>query len=142
TASGAETVLNNVSGSQTSYNDTTATDSTKTYYYKVIAYNRVGQSLPSKEVAAPYVGTTCDGLIIHQNDPSHPEAYAGGVLTTAGDVSPVPVPPVLASAVPQLLIDYISVAEPPARPGYFKFTMKVTKLDTLPPNSRWRIAWD
>src|SRR5438270_3080820 len=142
TASGAETVLTNVSGSQTNYNDTTATDSTKTYYYKVIAYNKVGQSLPSNEVAAPYVGNTCDGLVIHQNDPSHPEAFAGGVLTTAGDVVPAPTPPVLATAVPQLLIDYISVAEPPSQPGYFVFKMKVVNLNTLPANSRWRIAWD
>src|SRR5205823_1052808 len=111
TSSGGEMVLTNVSGSQTRYDDTIATDPTKTYYYKVIAYNRAGQSLPSNEVAASYVGTTCDGLVIHQNDPSHPEAFAGGVLTTAGDVVPAPTPPVLATAVPQLLIDYISVAE-------------------------------
>src|SRR5438874_2560990 len=142
TASGAETVLTNVSGSQTNYNDTTATDSTKTYYYKIIAYNKAGQSLPSNEVAAPYIGNTCDGLVIHQNDPSHPEAFAGGVLTTAGDVVPAPTPPVLATAVPQLLIDYISVAEPPSQPGYFVFKMKVVNLNTLPANSRWRIAWD
>jgi hypothetical protein len=144
-ASGAENVLTNVSGSQTSYNDTTATDSTQTYYYKIIAYNKVGQSLPSNEVAAPYVGTTCDGLIIHRNDPSHPEAFAGGILTSAPKgptPAPVPTPPVLATAVPQLLIDYISVAEPPSQPGYFVFKMKVENLNSLPANSRWRIAWD
>src|SRR5207302_8958880 len=33
-ASGAETLLTSVSGNQTTYNDTTATDPTKTYYYK------------------------------------------------------------------------------------------------------------
>ena len=145
TTTGAETTLTNISGSQTSYSDTTATDPTKTYYYKVVAFNRVGKSLPSNEVAAPYVGTTCDGLIIHRNDPSHPEAFAGGILTSAPKgptPAPVPTPPVLATAVPQLLIDYISVAEPPSQPGYFLFKMKVENLNSLPANSRWRIAWD
>jgi hypothetical protein len=144
TSSGAETTLANLGGSQTTYNDTTANDPTKTYYYKVIAFNKAGQSLPSKEVAAPYVGTTCDGLIIHRNRSDHPEATGGYILSVApeGPVpSPIPTPPP-GSAVPQLLIDYISVAEPPSKPGYFAFTMKVGNLSTLPPNSRWRIAWD
>src|SRR5438874_7369411 len=144
TTTGAETTLTNISGSQTSYTDTTATDPTKTYYYKVVAFNRVGKSLPSNEVAAPYVGTTCDGLIIHQNQPDHPEATGGYILSVApqGPVpTPAPTPPA-GSLVPQLLIDHIAVAEPVSMPGYFAFTMKVGNLSTLPPNSRWRIAWD
>ena len=71
-------------GRQTTYNDTTATDSTKTYYYKVIAFNKAGQSLSSKEVAAPYVGTTCGGLIIHRNQSDHPEATGGCVFLCTG----------------------------------------------------------
>ena len=141
---GAETVLTNISGSPTSYDDMTATDPTKTYYYKVVAFNRAGQSVPSNEVAAPFVGTTCDGLIIHRNDPSHPEATGGYILTaapTGPTPAPVPTPPP-GSTVPQLLIDYIAVAEPPSMPGYFMFKMKVGDLSSLPPNSRWRIAWD
>jgi hypothetical protein len=144
TSSGAETALASVSGSTTTYADKTATDRTKTYYYKVIASNKLGQSLPSKEVAAPDVGTTCDGLIIHRNRSDHPEATGGYVLSVAPKgptPAPIPTPPP-GSAVPQLLIDYISVAEPPSKPGYFLFTMKVGNLSTLPPNSRWRIAWD
>src|SRR5438874_1380698 len=144
TTTGAETTLTNISGSQTSYTDTTATDPTKTYYYKVVAFNRVGKSLPSNEVAAPYIGTTCDGLIIHQNQPDHPEATGGYILSVApqGPVpTPAPTPPA-GSLVPQLLIDHIAVAEPVSMPGYFAFTMKVGNLSTLPPNSRWRIAWD
>jgi hypothetical protein len=142
TSSGGETLLTNVTGSQTTYNDTTATDPTKTYYYKVIAFNKAGQSLPSNEVAAPYVGTTCDGLIIHRNDPTHPESTGGYVLSTA-PTGPVPTPaPTPGPATPQLLIDYISVGEPPSMPGYFMFQMKVGDLSTLPPYSRWRIAWD
>src|SRR6059058_3378208 len=141
---GAETVLTNISGSPTSYDDMTATDPTKTYYYKVVAFNRAGQSVPSNEVAAPFVGTTCDGLIIHRNDSSHPEATGGYILTaapTGPTPAPVPTPPP-GSTVPQLLIDYIAVAEPPSMPGYFMFKMKVGDLSSVPPNSRWRIAWD
>ena len=144
TVRGAETPLANVGATQTTYKDTTATDATKTYYYKVIAFNNLGQSLPSNEVAAPFVGTTCDGLIIHRNQSDHPEATGGYVLSVApkGPIpAPVPTPPP-GSVVPQLLINYISVAEPPSKPGYFLFTMKVGNLSTLPPNSRWRIAWD
>ena len=140
TSSGGEKLLTALKGSQTKYDDTTATDPTKTYYYQVVAINKVGQSR-AMEVAAPYVGNACDGMIIHRNDPSHPEAYAGAILTSAGDTAP-PTPPVVASAVPQLIIDYISLAEPASAPGYFVFKMKVENLSTVPPNSRWRIAWD
>jgi hypothetical protein len=133
TASGAETLLATVpagAGTQTggTYSDSTATDITKTYYYKVVANNSVGSSCANNEIAAPYVGDTCTGIIIHRNDPTHPESTGGG---SAGQ------PPV-----PQLLIDYIAVGEPPALPGTLMFKMKVVNLSTVPPNSRWRIAWD
>jgi len=135
TASGAETLLATVpagAGTQTggSYSDSTATDITKTYYYKVVANNSVGSSCANNEIAAPYVGDTCTGIIIHRNDPTHPESTGGG---SAGQ------PPV-----PQLLIDYIAVGEPPSLPGTLMFKMKVGNLSagTVPPNSRWRIAWD
>jgi len=119
-----------VAGTQTggSYTDTTATDLTKTYYYKVVAVNSVGSSCPNNEIAAPYVGDTCTGIIIHKNDPTHPESTGGG----AGQPPPLP----------SLLIDYVAVAEPPAT-NNLTFTIKVGDLSgTLPPNSRWRIAWD
>ncbi|MEY2537283.1 MAG: hypothetical protein QOG67_1023 [Verrucomicrobiota bacterium] len=129
TASGAESLLATISGSQTggTYDDATATDITKTYYYKVIAINSAGSSCGNNEVAAPYVGDTCTGTIIHKNDPSHPEA-------TGGSASAPPTP--------ELLIDYIAVGEPPAMPGTLMFKMKVGDLSTIPPNSRWRIAWN
>src|SRR5206468_2104039 len=90
------------------------------------AVNAVGTSCGANEVAAPYVGDTCTGIIIHRNDPSHPEAI-GGTATN---------PPA-----PQLLIDYIGVGEPPDSSNLM-FKMKVGNLSTIPPNSRWRIAWD
>src|SRR5207237_5031317 len=124
-----EAFLTTVSGTQTggSFDDTTATDVTKTYYYKVVAVNSVGTSCPNNEIAAPYMGDTCTGLIIHRNDPSHPESTGGG---SAGQ------PPT-----PSLLIDYIAVGEP-AGSDNLVFKIKVGDLSTIPPNSRWRISWD
>jgi hypothetical protein len=124
-ASGTETPLTTVPGTQTggTFVDLTATDITKTYYYKVEAMNGVGTSCGNNEVAAPFVGDNCNGVIIHQNDPSHPEANAG-TNTPAS-----------------LLIDYIAVGEPPGS-NDFLFKMKVNDLSTVPPNSRWRIMWN
>src|SRR5207248_8553668 len=56
------------------YNDTLASSDTKAYYYKVVAVNSAGTSCGDNEVAAPYVGDTCSGILIHRNDPTHPEA--------------------------------------------------------------------
>ncbi|HZE56777.1 MAG TPA: hypothetical protein VE031_02875 [Chthoniobacterales bacterium] len=122
TISNSETSLATVTGTQANYDDTTATDPSKTYYYKVVAVNAVGSSCSNNEIAAPYVGDTCTGVIIHQNLPTHPESTA-------------------ASSNPQLAIDYVSMAEPPSTSN-FVFKMKVTNLSTIPPNSRWRIVWD
>lgn len=127
TSPGSETPFATVPGTQTNYSDTLAADRTVTYYYKVVAQNGVGDSCGNNEIAAPYVGDTCTGLIIHRNDPSHPESTGGG---SAGQ------PPT-----PQLLIDYIAVGEP-AGSGNLVFKIKVGDLTTLPPNSRWRISWD
>ena len=44
--------------------------------------------------------------------------------------------------IPQLLIDYVAVAEPPSMPGILMFKMKVGNLSPVPPNSRWRMVWD
>ena len=123
TASGAETLLATVAGNQTRYDDTTATDTSKTYFYKVLAVNAVGTSCGTNEVSAPYVGDTCSGVIVHRNDPTHPEANAG-TNTPAS-----------------LLIDYVAVGEP-AGTNNFMFKMKVNDLSSVPPNSRWRIVWN
>ncbi|PYJ87936.1 MAG: hypothetical protein DME70_05490, partial [Verrucomicrobia bacterium] len=94
TVSNAETLLTTVPGTQTTYDDTSATDPSKTYYYRVVAVNGIGSSCSNNEVAAPFVGDTCSGIVIHQNLPTHPESAA-------------------ANSNPQLAIDYVSVAEPP-----------------------------
>ena len=125
TASGAETFLKMVKGTQGggTFADLSATNTNKTYYYKVLAVNGVGTSCGNNEIAAPFVGDTCSSMIIHQNDPTHPESA-------------------VASANPQLAIDYIAVGEPAGANNNFMLKMKVTNLSTIPPNSRWRIVWD
>ncbi len=123
TASGAETLLRSVSGNQTTYNDLTATDITKTYYYKVLAVSGAGTSCGNNEIAAPYVGDTCNGLIVQRTPPGHPEQ------------------PLQGQAPASLAIDYIAVGEPPGTSNLM-FKMKVTNLATVPRNSRWRIVWN
>jgi hypothetical protein len=125
TSSNNETLLTSI-GNVNTYTDNSATDITQTYYYQVVAKNTSGQSPRRNEISVPYVGDTCSGIIIHRNLPSHPEA-------TGGTASPPPLP--------QLLIDYVAVGEPP-NTSQLMFKMKVGNLTTLPPNSRWRIVWD
>ena len=123
TASGGETLLTTVAGDQSLYDDTSATDTSKTYYYKVLAVNAAGTSCSANEVVAPYVGDTCNGLIIHRNEPTHPEANLG-TNTPAS-----------------LLIDYVAVGEPSGT-NNLMLKLKVNSLASIPPNSRWRIAWN
>jgi hypothetical protein len=123
TASGAETLLASVSGNQTTYDDTTATDPNQTYYYKVLAVNSVGTSCGNNEVVAPYLGDTCTGLIVQITPPGHPEQPLQGLAPAS------------------LAIDSIAVGEPPGTSNLM-FKMKVTSLATVPINSRWRIVWN
>src|SRR6266513_6334683 len=123
TASGAETMLTSVGGTQTKYDDLSATDTSKTYYYKVLAVNGVGTSCGNNEIVAPYVGDTCTGLILQRTPPGHPEQSSQGLAPAS------------------LAIDYIAAGEPPGT-NNLVFTMKVTSLSSLPASSRWRIVWN
>src|SRR5216117_4125855 len=122
-ASSAENLLTSVSGSQTTYDDTTATDRTKTYYYKVLAVNGAGTSCGNNEVAAPYVGDTCTGLIVQKTPPVPPEQQLHGLAPAS------------------LAIDSVAVGEPPGTSNLM-FKLKVTNLASIPPNSRWRVVWN
>ena len=122
-ASGAETLLTSVSGNQTAYDDTTATDPTQSYYYKVLAVNSVGTSCGNNEVAAPYLGNTCTGLIVQKTPPGHPEQPLQGLAPAS------------------LAIDSVAVAEPPGTTNLV-FIMKATSLASVPGSSRWRIVWN
>jgi hypothetical protein len=72
TSSNNEVFLATIPGTQKTYTDTTATDATQTYYYKVVANNAIGSSCANNEIAAPYIGDTCSGIVIHRNLPTHP----------------------------------------------------------------------
>jgi hypothetical protein len=126
TTSGGEVPIATVTSTQTggSYTDLTATDTTKTYYYKVLAVNAVGTSCGNNEIVAPFIGNACTGMIMQRTPLGHPEQSAQGAAPAS------------------LAIDSIAVGEPPGTSN-FMFQMKVTSLaGTLPPNSRWRIVWD
>ena len=143
TAPGGEgaTPIATVAGNVNKFDDTTATDRSVTYYYQVVAVNSIGSSCANNETAAPFVGDTCSGMIIHRNLPNHPEAVGGSTGVPVGPTptpTPTPTPPALT---PQLLIDYIAVSEPPAT-NQLMFQMKVSNLSSVPANSRWRIVWN
>lgn len=125
TASGNETLLTTVAGMQTggNYDDTLASNDTQTYYYKIVAVNSAGESCPNNELAVPWVGDTCNGIVLEKNPANHAEQTTQGQTPAS------------------LAIDYISAAEPPATSN-LQFKMKVTNLSTVPPNSRWRIVWN
>ena len=126
TSSNTETLLTTVAGTQTggTFDDFDVTVSGQTtYYYKVQATNGVGTSCGNNEIAAPFNGDGCTGLIVQRTPPGHPEQTAQG------------------QAPMSLAIDSIAVGEPPGTSNLM-FKMKVTSLATVPPNSRWRIIWD
>jgi len=147
TTSGGETLYASI-GNATGFTDGNATDPTLTYYYRVVAKN--SSNLPAcgnNEIAVPYIGDTCSGLILHRNLPSHPEATGNGATGVPSSPTPTPSPTAAPDPNPQYLIDYIAVGEPPDHPGDLMFKMKVVNLNTPglnkpPPNSRWRIVWD
>src|SRR5437879_13014809 len=116
-ATGSESLLTTVSGSRTTYDDTTATDPTKTYYYKVLAVNGAGTSCGNNEVAAPYLGDTCNGLIVQKTPPGHPEQPLQGLAPAS------------------LAIDWVAVAEPPGT-NNLMFKLKTTTLASVPRRSR------
>src|SRR5207244_13236624 len=87
TASNAETLLTTVSGTQTKYDDLSATDTSKTYYYKVVAVNGVRMSCRNNEIVAPYVGDTCTGLILQRTPPGHPEQSSQRLAPASLDIN-------------------------------------------------------
>lgn len=125
TASGAEALLATVAGSVLRYDDTTATDTSATYFYKVVAINAVGQSCGDNEAAARYVGSTYSPLgFTVSSDPTGDQSGAPGNA--------------------DLDIQSLSVAEPGAgaNGGKLVFNLKVADLSTVPPERMWRIVWN
>jgi hypothetical protein len=85
--------------------------------------NSAGESCANNELAVPWVGDTCNGIVLQKNPANHAEQTSQGQTPAS------------------LAIDYIAVAEPPGT-NNLQFKMKVTNLASVPPNSRWRIVWN
>ncbi len=125
-SSNGEALLTSVSGSSVRFNDATANDPTKTYYYKVEAVNAQGVSCKENEVSARFVGDSHSaGGFVVADDPS-------GVAEGAPQ-----------AANPDLDIQTLSISEPGSGPnaGKIVFNLKVADLTLIPDQRMWRIVW-
>lgn len=124
-STGTETLLASVPATQLRYEDTTATDPSLTYFYKVVAVSAQGTSCGNNEVAAKY----------------HGDSYSAAGFTVATDPTAEAGPP---AANPDLDIQSLTIAEPGSGPnaGLLVFNLKMTDLSVIPPNRRWRIIWN
>jgi hypothetical protein len=124
TAPGAETALKQVKGTVYGYTDTV--NSTATYYYRVVATNKVGASTGNNEVYAKYYGDSCGGFTVNAD-------AAGDQTGSAADRD----------------MDLLSVTASEPQPDKLRFVMKVASLappnplnpNNLIPNRRWRVLW-
>ncbi len=126
TTSNTETLFASVGGAQTKFDDATAIDPTKIYYYKVEAVNAQGASCKENEVAVRYVGDSHVG-----------NGYTLAVDPTgAADGAPQ-------AANPDLDIESLSILEPGSGPnaGKIVFNLKMVNLNTIPDQRMWRVVW-
>ncbi|MEO7723098.1 MAG: hypothetical protein ABIU29_00185 [Chthoniobacterales bacterium] len=123
TSGGSYAVIATVPGSQLRYDDSSATDTGVTYYYKVRAQNSVGTSCGNNEVPAPYVG-----------DSSSTAGYRIALDPTGDQKNP---------AGPDLDVQTFSISEPSTGPNADKLVFQL-KLSAPPSgtNEKWRIVWD
>jgi hypothetical protein len=122
TTSGGETLLTTVAGTQTKYDDATATNTGATYFYKVSAVNAQGESCGNEEAAAKYYGDSCTGIKV--------------ALDPADDQKGGPV------GNKDMDIRDVTVSEPGNLTNTLVFKMKVADLSTVPAGRRWRVIWD
>ncbi|MFN2476737.1 MAG: hypothetical protein ABR526_10415 [Chthoniobacterales bacterium] len=125
TATGAETPLGSVAGSQLGFDDTTVPDPAATYFYKVTAVNALGNSCGDNEVSIKDVGSSIVGTGFKvAADPTGDQTGAPGNA--------------------DLDIQSLSVAEPTsgANAGKLVFNLKVTDLSVIPNERMWRIVWN
>lgn len=125
TTAGGEALLATVPATQLRYDDTSASSTGTTYFYKVTAMNAQGVSCGDNEVSARYVGNSwiAPGFTVSA-DPSGDQVGAPGNA--------------------DLDIQSVSVAEPGSGPnaGRLVFTMKVADLSAIPNERMWRIIWN
>ncbi len=122
TTTGGETLLTTVPGTQTKYDDASATNTGATYFYKVSAVNALGESCANEEVAARFFGDSCTGIKVAV-DPA--DDQKGG---PAGNKD--------------MDIREVTVSEPGNLTNKLVFKMKVADLSTVPAGRRWRVIWD
>ena len=125
TTKGGETSLASVAGDQLGYDDTTATDSAATYFYKVTAVNALGSSCGDNEVSIKDVGSS----------------ITGNGFTVAADATGDQLG---APTNADLDIQSLSVAEPTSgtNAGKLVFNLKVADLSLIPNERMWRIVWN
>jgi len=125
TTTNTETLLATVPGTQLRYDDISASDTSVTYFYKVVAVNAQGSSCGNNEITARFVG----------------DSYSAAGYTVASDPTAEAGAP---AANPDLDIQSLSISEPGTGPnaGKLVFNLKMTSLATIPPNRRWRIIWN
>lgn len=112
-------------GPKLAFEDKTADPAVEKYFYTVVAQNSLGSSTDSNQVE----------LIVSPELPVESPCTVPGVTAItdpAGDAT-----------IMQASYDIrsISVAEPDNLPGKLVFTMKVSSLATLPPNTLWAIRF-
>jgi hypothetical protein len=125
TTSGSEALLTTLPGTQMRYVDSTATDASATYFYKVVATNAQGSSCSDNEVAAKFSGSS----------------YSAPGFTVSSDPTGDQIG---APANADLDVQSLSVSEPGSGPnaGKLVFNLKVADLTTVPNSRMWRVVWN
>ncbi|HXI25898.1 MAG TPA: Calx-beta domain-containing protein [Pyrinomonadaceae bacterium] len=123
TSSGGESLLTSVGPTQLTFDDSGATNTSVTYFYRVTALNAQGESCGNNEVAARFVGDSCDGFATSA-DPTGDQTGAPGNA--------------------DLDIQSLKISEPGTGPnaGKIVFNLKVADLSVVPAQRMWRVVWN
>ena len=121
TASGAETPLTTIAGSQLSYTDTV--NASIVYYYRVVAVNAQGQSCGTNEVVSKPIGSTATGETL-VTDPIGDQKGTQGNANGDLDIQSISMAETFPNNLPKLV-----------------FKLKISN-PALQPNHQWRIIWN
>ncbi|MFN2454052.1 MAG: Calx-beta domain-containing protein [Pyrinomonadaceae bacterium] len=133
TVSGGETLIATIGASRSRFLDTTATDTSIAYFYRITAINAAGTGGFCGELSV------AAGPAPVATPPPDPCTVPGTKLVDDPTADQVGAP----STNKDLDIQSVSIAEPAFSDGSNKlvFTMKVADLSTVPPDRQWRIIW-
>jgi len=114
--------LKQLKGSPLTFDETTASNTAATYYYKVAVANSVGWSAADNEVAARYAGSSATGYTVLTDPSGEPAALAARDLD----------------------IEWLKVSQPSsgANAGKLVFSLKMANLSMIPDQRMWRIVWN